>query len=187
MTFPNNYPYAPPTFKFKNPIYHPNIYSDGKVCISILHPAGDDQMSGEHATERWTPLRNVESVLLSVLLLLDNPEVSSPANVDAGVLYRNDKAAYIRKAAADVERSKQDIPKGFVMPTDFDTAPPEKLLDDDNFWAESDAEDDFGGSDSSGDDEEMADFEEDGDGEQEFDESEEEGGAAGAEEEHDEE
>jgi ubiquitin-conjugating enzyme E2 R len=175
MTFNNNYPYSPPTFKFLRPIYHPNIYPDGKLCISILHPPGDDIMSGETASERWSPLQGVESVLRSVLLLLDDPEVSSPANVDAGVLCRNDREGYIARAHSDVKASKQDIPEGFVMPTTLTVAPPPKMTDDDNFWAESDAEDDFGGSDSSGEDAEMQDFDDDDDeeGDQEFEDSEE--------------
>lgn len=169
MTFTNNYPYSPPTFKFNRPIYHPNIYTDGKLCISILHAPGTDEMSGELATERWSPLQGAESVLRSILLLLDDPEVSSPANVDAGVLYRKDKQAYIARAKEDVEKSKQDIPVGFLMPTTLEDAPPEKAMEDADFWAESDAEDDFGGSDSSGDDAE--DFDEDGNEDQDFEES----------------
>lgn len=176
MTFNNSYPYSPPTFKFLRPIYHPNIYTDGKLCISILHPPGDDIMSGETASERWTCLQGVESVLRSVLLLLDDPEVSSPANVDAGVLYRNDREAYIARAHRDVLTSKQDIPEGFVLPKTLTVAPPPKMTDDDNFWAESDAEDDFGGSDSSGEDAEMQDFDDDDEeGDQEFEDSEEDG------------
>lgn len=167
MTFPKNYPYAPPTFKFTRPIYHPNIYPDGKLCISILHPPGQDEMSGELATERWSPLQCAESVLRSVLLLLDDPEVSSPANVDAGVLYRNDREAYIKRAKQDVNVSKEDIPAGFVMPTTLIEAPPEKIMDDAAFWAESETEDNFGGSDSSGEDAEMEDFDEDGEEEHE--------------------
>ncbi len=175
MTFPSSYPFQPPTFRFQNPIFHPNIYPDGRLCISILHAPGEDLTSGESATERWSPLQGVESVLRSVLLLLDDPEVSSPANVDAGVMYRNDRAAYIDRAHADVKRSKKDIPDGFVMPTTLtQVAPaPKTPLDDDNaFWAESDEEEEFGGSDSSGDDgdEGMQDFDEDGD--QELEESE---------------
>jgi len=175
MTFPPTYPYQPPSFRFQNPIFHPNIYTDGRVCISILHAPGEDITSGESATERWSPLQGVESVLRSVLLLLDDPEVSSPANVDAGVMYRNDRSAYIERAHANVKRSKKDIPEGFVMPTTLtQVAPaPKTPLDDDNaFWAESDEEEEFGGSDSSGEDgdEGMQDFEEDGD--QEFEESE---------------
>jgi len=164
MTFTKDYPYKPPTFKFLRPIYHPNVYPDGKVCISILHPPGEDEQSGESATERWSPLQGVESILRSVLLLLDEPEVSSPANVDAGVMYRKDRKAYIQKANVDVDLSKKDIPEGFVMPTSLAPAPPAKEIDDDeDFWAQGP------GSES---DEEMT-FEDDDDdeGDQEFEES----------------
>lgn len=171
MTFTDKYPFSPPTFRFLRSIYHPNIYQDGRLCISILHAPGEDEMSGELASERWSPLQGVESVLRSVLLLLDDPEVSSSANVDAGVMYRNDRKQYNQNAKNAVEASKRDIPEGFVMPTTVSAAPPAKIENDDDFWAESDAEDDddFGGSDSSGEDAEM---DEDGE-EQDFEESEE--------------
>jgi len=170
MTFKDSYPHQPPTFKFIRPIYHPNIYSDGKLCISILHAPGEDEQSGETASERWSPLQGVESVLRSVLLLLDDPEIGSPANVDAGVMYRDNRAQYNEKAKAAVEVSKKDIPEGFIMPKTLDTAPPAKMVEDDDFWAESDAENDFGASDSSEEDFEMDD---DDDGEQESEEEQE--------------
>ncbi|KAM5374208.1 hypothetical protein ACJZ2D_006668 [Fusarium nematophilum] len=99
MKFPVEYPYQPPTFRFltKN-ICHPNVYTDGNLCISILHRPGEDEQSGELANERWNVLHGVESVLRSVLLLLDDPEINSPANVDASVLYRDQRAEYNQKA-----------------------------------------------------------------------------------------
>ncbi|KAH8600847.1 ubiquitin-conjugating enzyme/RWD-like protein [Bisporella sp. PMI_857] len=151
MTFTDQYPFEPPTFKFLRPIYHPNIYPDGKLCISILHKPGEDEQSGESAAERWSPLQGVESVLRSVLLLLDDPEVNSPANVDAGVMYRNDRDQYNEKAKEAVEASKKDIPADFTVPTTLATAAPTAIDDDADFWNESGDEDDFG-SDSSGDD-----------------------------------
>lgn len=160
MTFTDRYPMSPPTFKFVRPIFHPNIYEDGRVCISILHAAGEDEQSGELASERWSSVQSVESVLRSILLLLDNPEISSPANVDAGVMYRDDRLHYNQKALNTVENSKQDIPVGVVMPTSLDEAPPEKIEDEAGFWDESGDEDDFGASDSSGEDMEMDEDEE---------------------------
>ncbi|KAL2052648.1 hypothetical protein ABVK25_007208 [Lepraria finkii] len=158
MTFPKNYPYAPPTFQFTRPLYHPNIYADGKLCISILHAPGDDEMSGESAGERWSPAQRVESVLISIISLLDDAECSSPANVDAGVMLRKDLDEFKRRVKDDVEKSKADIPAGFVMPThESTTKKEEKFSDDRDFWCDSDEEDDFGGSDT---DEEMT---EDGD------------------------
>lgn len=167
MTFPTNYPYSPPTFQFDRPLFHPNIYPDGKLCISILHAPGDDEMSGELATERWTPIQKVESVLLSIISLLDDAEVSSPANVDAGVLLRKDKDAYKKKVRNDVEKSKEDIPEDFTMPESHMPATPviKDKEDEHELWYDSDAEDDFNGSDT---DNEMVDDDEDGD--QEFEE-----------------
>ncbi|KAI0119595.1 ubiquitin-conjugating enzyme/RWD-like protein [Daldinia grandis] len=162
MTFTEEYPYQPPTFRFLIPIYHPNIYPDGKLCISILHTPGEDIMSGEQASERWSPLQGVESVLRSVLLLLDDPEINSPANVDASVTYRDDRATYNKKAREIVDKSKGDVPSDFVMPTSLEPPPPPKPVDDDAaFWDESDEELDFGGSDT-GDDAELVEFDEDG-------------------------
>ncbi|KAI1811051.1 ubiquitin-conjugating enzyme/RWD-like protein [Poronia punctata] len=161
MTFSDEYPYQPPTFRFLVPLYHPNIYPDGRLCISILHTPGEDITSGEQASERWSPLQGVESVLRSVLLLLDDPEINSPANVDASVMYRDQRELYNRRAQEMVEISKRDIPKGFEMPTSLEPPPPPKTAADDDaaFWAESDEELDFGGSDTG--DEDTGDFDED--------------------------
>lgn len=115
-------------------------------------------MSGESAGERWSPAQRVESILLSIISLLDDAECSSPANVDAGVLLRKEPQVFKKRVKADVEKSKEDIPSGFIMPTHESTARiPEKPVDDREFWVDSDEEDDFGGSDT---DAEMA---EDGD------------------------
>ena len=149
MKFPPNYPYAPPSFQFERPLWHPNIYVDGKLCISILHTPGEDIMSGEAAGERWSPVQRVESVLISVVSLLDDAETSSPANVDAGVMLRKDPEGYQERVKADRERSKEE----------------EKMVDSFS-WSDSEAEDDFGGSS----DEEMFDEDEEGtDGDQDDD------------------
>jgi ubiquitin-conjugating enzyme E2 R len=105
-------------------------------------------MSGETAAERWSPVQRVETVLISILSLLDDAEVSSPANVDAGVMLRNRPEEYKGLVNKDLELSKQDIPAGFVMPT-HETAW-KKKEDDGDFemsWEDSDVES-FGGSET---------------------------------------
>lgn len=97
MIFPNNYPLSPPKFIFKTPIYHPNIYKDGLVCISILHNPGEDEMGYEHSSERWRPVHTVESIVLSIISLLSNPNDESPANIDAGKLWRENRREYKKK------------------------------------------------------------------------------------------
>lgn len=88
MKFPHDYPYSPPSVKFLTKVWHPNVYENGDLCISILHPPVDDPQSGELACERWNPTQNVRTVLLSVISLLNEPNTYSPANVDASVMYR---------------------------------------------------------------------------------------------------
>lgn len=105
-------------------------------------------MSGELASERWSPVQGVESVLISILSLLDDAEVSSPANVDASVMLRSNLEQYKARVKSDLEASKSDIPPGFVMPTHESAFKTRR--DDDVYmsWEDSDAEDDFAGSDS---------------------------------------
>ncbi|XP_029573501.1 ubiquitin-conjugating enzyme E2 R2 isoform X2 [Salmo trutta] len=88
IKFPVDYPYCPPTFHFLTKMWHPNIYENGDVCISILHPPVDDPRSGELPSERWNPTQNVRTILLSVISLLNEPNTFSPANVDASVMFR---------------------------------------------------------------------------------------------------
>lgn len=97
-------------------------------------------MSGESAGERWSPAQRVESVLISILSLLDDAEISSPANVDASVMLRDDKETYKARVRQDVEASKKDIPEGFVLPTHESTKPVIDKIDDD-FWNDSEGED----------------------------------------------
>ena len=54
LKFAKHYPYEPPDFRFERPLWHPNVYPDGRLCISILHQPGEDTMSGEMAGERWS-------------------------------------------------------------------------------------------------------------------------------------
>ncbi|KAI9054950.1 hypothetical protein LZ554_002093 [Drepanopeziza brunnea f. sp. 'monogermtubi'] len=92
LTFPKEYPHLPPSLVFKAPIpFHPNVYEDGRLCISILHPPGDDQYGYESAAERWSPVQTPETILLSVISLLHSPNDESPANVEAGRLWREEK------------------------------------------------------------------------------------------------
>lgn len=123
IKFPIDYPYSPPTFRFLTKMWHPNIYENGDVCISILHPPVDDPQSGELPSERWNPTQNVRTILLSVISLLNEPNTFSPANVDASVMYRKWKdskgkdrefAEIIRKQVlatkAEAERDGVKVP-----------------------------------------------------------------------------
>eukprot|EP00026_Physarum_polycephalum_P009290 Phypoly_transcript_09408.p1 GENE.Phypoly_transcript_09408~~Phypoly_transcript_09408.p1 ORF type:complete len:397 (+),score=135.30 Phypoly_transcript_09408:186-1376(+) len=116
LSFPKDYPMNPPVLKFISDFWHPNVYLDGKVCMSILHPPGDDAMSGELARERWLPTQSVTTIVLSLLSLLNDPNCSSPANVDASVEWRKNRQAYIQKCKKLVERANREKPPHVVIP-----------------------------------------------------------------------
>ena len=90
LEFPQNYPDQPPKMKFVTPMWHPNIYEDGNVCISILH-SRDDAMYDFEGDARWTPVLGVEAILLSVISMLNDPNIESPANVDASKEWRDER------------------------------------------------------------------------------------------------
>ncbi|KAJ3257178.1 hypothetical protein HK103_004876 [Boothiomyces macroporosus] len=149
LKFPEDFPFNPPTFTFNSDFFHPNVYTDGKLCISILHPPGDDPLSGEKAEERWNPTQSVESILLSVVSLINDPNCSSPANVDAGVMYRKDRDQYNAIVKKQVEESKKNIPLEVHIPTTDDQyqvkyQKQEMTPDDNDFWCEDDDQESFG-------------------------------------------
>jgi ubiquitin-conjugating enzyme E2 R len=117
MHFPNNYPFSPPSFKFSPSIFHPNVYVDGRVCISILHEAGNVYQD-EPSNENWSPAQRVESVIMSIISILDDPNISSPANIDASNLWRDNREAYNEKIRKFAERTQISIPDDFEIPND---------------------------------------------------------------------
>lgn len=105
MRFPHDYPNMPPEMRFISKMFHPNIYEDGKVCISILHPPGKDAFNEqEREDEKWRPILGVDAVILSVMSMLQSPNIDSPANIEASVMYRDNRANY----ECIVKRQAQD-------------------------------------------------------------------------------
>ena len=94
LKFDIDYPKRPPSVKFLIPIYHPNIYRDGKICIDILQ-------------NEWTPAQNVRTILYSIRSLLMDPNPASPANREAAELYNKDRIAYENKVKEYIQNNKK--------------------------------------------------------------------------------
>jgi len=74
ITFPANYPFECPSVKYytqgEKIRFHPNLYTNGKVCLSIL---------GTWSGPSWTAIMNLSSLLISIQGLLDdNPIQNEP-------------------------------------------------------------------------------------------------------------
>lgn len=105
LSFPRDYPLSPPSMRFTTPVFHPNVYPDGRVCISILHPPGDDPHQYELSSERWSPVQSVEKILMSVVSMLAEPNDESGANIDACKIWRQDREEFNRIVRGCVRQS----------------------------------------------------------------------------------
>eukprot|EP00730_Choanoeca_flexa_P016156 TRINITY_DN7577_c0_g1_i2.p1 TRINITY_DN7577_c0_g1~~TRINITY_DN7577_c0_g1_i2.p1 ORF type:complete len:159 (+),score=40.39 TRINITY_DN7577_c0_g1_i2:92-568(+) len=96
MTFTEDYPMQPPFCKFTPSIFHPNVYYDGEVCLSILKTTDNGG--------NWSPDMSILKVLLGLQEFLDNPNNNDAAYYDAMVLYAQDKAAYKARILAQAKQ-----------------------------------------------------------------------------------
>ncbi|KAG4305720.1 hypothetical protein PORY_000630 [Pneumocystis oryctolagi] len=86
MFFPEEYPTKPPKCKFVPPLFHPNVYPSGTVCLSILNEE-----------ESWKPAITIKQILLGIQDLLNDPNPNSPAQSEAYTLFKKDRAAYEKR------------------------------------------------------------------------------------------
>jgi len=81
------------------------------VCISILHPPGKDEFNEqERAEERWMPAHTPLSIFNCFLTLLEEPNIHSPANIDASVMWRDRRDEFLNRAKEIVELAKKHLP-----------------------------------------------------------------------------
>jgi ubiquitin-conjugating enzyme E2 I len=92
--FPEEYPSKPPKCKFVPPLFHPNVYPSGTICLSILDEDKD-----------WRPAITIKQMLLGIQDLLDNPNPNSPAQRESYELFVKDRAAYDRKIKDQTARN----------------------------------------------------------------------------------
>jgi len=95
MHFEEQYPNKPPGVKFISQMFHPNVYGTGELCLDILQ-------------NRWSPTYDVAAILTSIQSLLNDPNTSSPANVEASNLYKDNRREYIKRVRETVEKSWED-------------------------------------------------------------------------------
>jgi len=77
LSIPEKYPFVPPYLKFITKIYHPNINKEGLICLDILK-------------NQWSAALKLNSVILSLSALLQNPNSDDPLDFNIASLYKND-------------------------------------------------------------------------------------------------
>ncbi|XP_063726294.1 SUMO-conjugating enzyme UBC9-B-like [Symsagittifera roscoffensis] len=100
MIFKDDYPISPPKCKFEPPLFHPNIYPSGTVCLSLLDEERD-----------WKPAVTIKQILLGIQDLLNDPNIKDPAQADAYSTFSSDRVEYDRRVKA---QARQFPPEKFA-------------------------------------------------------------------------
>jgi ubiquitin-conjugating enzyme E2 I len=97
------YSFADASGKFDPPLFHPNVYPSGTICLSILDEEKQwkpaitiKQVSGDGSRRRaggcfmcFSGRGADPQLVLGIQDLLDNPNISDPAQIDAYQMFKS--------------------------------------------------------------------------------------------------
>jgi ubiquitin-conjugating enzyme E2 I len=89
MSFASDFPSTPPKVRFVPPLFHPNVYPSGTICLSLL----DEEVD-------WRPAITIKQLLIGIQDLLNDPNIADPAQADAFKWYTKNRAEYEKRVRA---------------------------------------------------------------------------------------
>jgi len=109
ISFGPRFPFMPPEILIRD-IFHPNVYEDGRLCMSLLDSA--EVPGGPSKEALWRVSLSMSAVLSGVLDVLREPNPESAANVEAAKLFLREQEEYCSrnlklKALRDERKEKE--------------------------------------------------------------------------------
>lgn len=93
LYYPKDYPFSPPFLKLLfQKSFHPNIYSNGAICLDILQ-------------KKWMAGFSTSTILTSLQSFFFDPNIDSPANLNASNLFQKNRFRYFIKIAKFCRKS----------------------------------------------------------------------------------
>ena len=144
IQYPTDYPYSPPTVIYKTQgdavRFNPNLYMNGKVCLSILNTWKGEQ---------WTSCQTISTVLLNLCMVLcKDPLLNEPGittkyfefdNYTKSIEYKNIEIAMLKMLDTPPEKFvifrktmeehfSKNIPKTLKMLEERKREPPSRVV-----------------------------------------------------------
>lgn len=98
ISFPGDYPLKPPTVTFTTRIYHPNVDSDGQICLPII------------SKDNWKPYFRAYQVLEALNVLVNTPDLEQPVRVELADLLTQDPELFYKKAEEFTLQYGENLP-----------------------------------------------------------------------------